>query len=60
MRPLVVRVTQRRTDGKPFGMNPYGGYQLHQVQRTKPAPRSLPTSHGADARRRRSFVAVAR
>jgi hypothetical protein len=57
MRPLVVRVTQRRTDGKPFGMNPYGGYQ---VQRTKPAPRSLPTSHGADARRRRSFVAVAR
>jgi hypothetical protein len=57
-RPLVGRVTQRRTDGRPAEMNPYYRYQLHQAQRTKTAPRSSPATHGSDARRR-SFVAVA-
>jgi len=56
MRPLVVRVTQRRTDGKPFGMNPYGGYQLHQVQRTRTRAEIL----AGDARRGRQAAAVVR
>jgi hypothetical protein len=40
-------------------MNPYYGYQLYQDQRIKTQPRSSPTTRGSDARRRRSFVAVA-
>ncbi|MFZ0185987.1 MAG: hypothetical protein WAL72_03460 [Streptosporangiaceae bacterium] len=41
-------------------MNSYGGYQLYQVQRTETRAEILAATHGADARRRRSFVAVAR
>jgi hypothetical protein len=56
MRPLVVRVTQRRTDGRDFEMNPYGGYQLHQVQRTRTRAEIL----AGDARRGRQAAAVVR
>jgi hypothetical protein len=56
MRLLVVRATQRRTDGRPFDMNPYGGYQLHQVQRTKTRAEIL----ADDVRRGRQAAAVVR
>jgi hypothetical protein len=56
MRPLVVRVTQRRTDGRPFDMNPYGGYQLYQVQRTRTRAEIL----AGDAQRGRQAASVVR
>jgi hypothetical protein len=56
MRPLVVRVIQRRTDGRPFDMTPYGGYQLYQVHRTRTRAEIL----ADDARRGRQAAAVVR
>jgi hypothetical protein len=56
MRPFVVTVIQRRTDGRAFEMNPYGGYQLYQVQRTRTRAEIL----ADDARRGRQAAAVVR